>query len=319
MKILLTGAAGFIAFHTATKLLERGDSIVGVDNLNDYYDVKLKKARLEELKKHDNFTFYKADISDQQAMEEIFNKHKFDKVCNLAAQAGVRYSLENPFAYEQVNIKGLLVLLELAKKHNIKYFVGASSSSVYGGNTKMPFSEKDDVSTPISVYAATKRSNELICHVYNHLYGMKCILLRFFTVYGPYGRPDMALFIFTKNIFEGKPIDVFNHGDMQRDFTYVEDIANGTIAAIDSDLDYEIFNLGNNQTRKLSEFIDCIEKETGKKAEKNMMPMQPGDVPKTFADISKAKELLGYDPKTPIEVGIKKFVDWYKKYHKIDN
>ena len=252
-------------------------------------------------------------------MEEIFNKHKFDKVCNLAAQAGVRYSLENPFAYEQVNIKGLLVLLELAKKHNIKYFVGASSSSVYGGNTKMPFSEKDDVSTPISVYAAAKRSNELICHVYNHLYGMKCILLRFFTVYGPYGRPDMALFIFTKNIFEGKPIDVFNHGDMQRDFTYVEDIANGTIAAIDSDLDYEIFNLGNNQTRKLSEFIDCIEKETGKKAEKNMMPMQPGDVPKTFADISKAKELLGYDPKTPIEVGIKKFVDWYKKYHKIDN
>jgi len=312
MNILLTGGAGFIGFHVAKALLERGDKVTIVDNFNDYYDVKLKEDRIKEL--GNDIEVIKADISDNNLMDNIFKNHKFNKICHLAAQAGVRYSLENPIEYEKSNILGTLILLEMAKKYNIKDFVFASSSSVYGGNKKIPFSEDDKVDNPVSLYAATKKSSELLAYTYHHVYGLNCTGLRFFTVYGEFGRPDMALFKFVKNILEDKPIDIYNNGNMKRDFTYISDVTDGIIAAIDNPFPYEIINLGNNNPIELSYFIECIENALKKKAKKNMMPMQPGDVTITYADINKAKRLLGYNPKVKIEEGIKRFVDWYKRY-----
>ncbi len=315
MQILVTGGVGFIGFHTAKALLERGDNVVVVDNFNDYYDVNLKKARAKELEKFDNVEIIKADISDYKVMESIFKKSNFDKVCHLAAQAGVRYSLENPFAYETANALGTLNLLELCRHNNVKDFIFASSSSVYGGNERMPFSESDNVDTPISLYAATKKYNELQAHVYHHLYGLNCTGLRFFTVYGPRGRPDMALFLFTKAIIEGKEIEVFNNGNMKRDFTYISDCVSGVIAALDKSLPFEIFNLARGEQIELNAFIEEIEKNLGMKAKRKLLPLQPGDVPETSADISKAKDMLGYSPKVSVGEGIKKFIDWYKEYY----
>ena len=312
MNILLTGGAGFIGFHVAKALLERGDKVTIVDNFNDYYDVKLKEDRIKEL--GNDIEVIKADISDNNLMDNIFKNHKFNKICHLAAQAGVRYSLENPIEYEKSNILGTLILLEMAKKYNIKDFVFASSSSVYGGNKKIPFSEDDKVDNPVSLYAATKKSSELLAYTYHHVYGLNCTGLRFFTVYGEFGRPDMALFKFVKNILEDKPIDIYNNGNMKRDFTYISDVTDGIIAAIDNPFPYEIINLGNNNPIELSYFIECIENALKKKAKKNMMPMQLGDVKITYADINKAKRLLGYNPKVKIEEGIKRFVEWYKRY-----
>jgi len=317
MNILITGGAGFIGSHVASILLKRGDSIVIVDNFNTYYDVKLKRDRIKQLKKYKNLEVYKADITDLKSLDLIFKKHKFDKVCHLAAQAGVRDSIDHPIKYEMWNCLGTLHIMEMCVKYKIKNLVYASSSSVYGGNTKVPFSETDDVSKPISLYAATKKSNELYAHVYNKIHGLKSTGLRFFTVYGPFGRPDMALFKFTKNIMEGKKIDVYNKGNMKRDFTYVDDIAAGVIASLDKIHNCEVFNLGNNRTVTLKYFISEIEKNVGKKAKKNLMPMQPGDVPATSADIRKAKKMLGFKPKTNIEEGIKNFIKWYKEYHGI--
>ena len=314
MNILVTGGAGFIGFHVTKALLERGNNVVIIDNFNDYYDVKLKEARIKELGKNNNLDVIKADISDYDAINNIFKKHKFNKICHLAAQAGVRYSLENPFAYEKSNILGTLVTLEMARKHNIKDFVFASSSSVYGNNKKIPFSENDNVDKPVSLYAATKKSSELLAYTYYHLYGLNCTGLRFFTVYGEFGRPDMALFKFVKNILEDKPIDVYNNENMKRDFTYISDITNGILAAIDNPFPYEIINLGNGKPIELSYFIECIENALGKKAIKNMLPMQSGDVRITHADIKKAEKLLSYKPKVKIEEGIKRFVEWYKEY-----
>ncbi|MBW2973155.1 NAD-dependent epimerase [Candidatus Woesearchaeota archaeon] len=316
MQVLVTGGAGFIGFHVAKALLERGEEVVIVDNFSDYYDVSLKENRIKQIKDNQSLKIYRADISNYEEMEKIFKENKIDKICHLAAQAGVRYSLENPFAYQKTNVLGTLVLLELARHYGIKDFVFASSSSVYGKNKKIPFSESDFVDIPISLYASTKKSNELMAHTYHHLFGLNCTGLRFFTVYGPWGRPDMALFKFVKNTLEGKPIDVYNYGKCKRDFTYVTDIVAGVIAALDNPLPYEIINLGNNVPVELGYFIEIIEKELGKKAIKNMMPLQPGDVPETFADIEKAKKLLGFEPKTKIEEGIKQFIEWYKSYKK---
>src|SRR3989344_6053168 len=312
MKVLVTGGAGFIGFHVAKALLERGDEVVVVDNLNDYYDVNLKKARLAQIK--DQIQFYEADVSDFAALKSIFQKHHFDKVCHLAAQAGVRYSLENPFAYQKANNVGTLTILELMKECGVKYLVFASSSSVYGGNTKIPFSADDRVDTPVSLYAATKKHNEDMAHVYHKLYGLHCFGLRFFTVYGPWGRPDMALFTFTKAMIDGKPIEVYNHGDHSRDFTYITDIVDGVVKALDKVQGFEIINLGNNRPVKLMYFISCIEKELGIEALKNFVPMQKGDVHQTFADIEKTKRILGWEPKTTIEQGIHNFVQWYQDY-----
>lgn len=314
MKILVTGGAGFIGMHVARKLIELGHSVVIIDNFNDYYDVKIKEDRIKLVKEA---KVYRADISDYPKMEEIFANEKFDKVCHLAAQAGVRYSLENPFAYISSNDVGTLNLLECCRQYDVKDFVFASSSSVYGGNTKIPFSEDDNVDKPISLYAATKKSNELMAHVYHHLFGIRCTGLRFFTVYGEFGRPDMAMWIFTKNIIEGKPIDVFNFGKMKRDFTYISDVVDGVVKAVMNPFDYEIINLGNHKPVELLYFISIIEKELGKKAITEMLPMQPGDVPATYADNSKAKKLLGWEPSTSIEEGVKRFVRWFKEYNKI--
>jgi len=311
MNILITGGAGFIGFHVAKALLERGDNVTIIDNFNDYYDVKLKEARIKEL--GNNIEIIKADISDHSIMNSIFKNHKFNKICHLAAQAGVRYSLENPLEYEKSNILGTLVMLEIARKHNVKDFVFASSSSVYGNNKKIPFSEDDNVDNPVSLYAATKKSDELLAYTYHHLYKINCTGLRFFTVYGPFGRPDMAYFKFTKAILEDKPIDVYNYGKMKRDFTYISDITDGILAAIDHPFPYEIINLGNNKPIELSYFIKCIENALKKKAKKNMMPMQPGDVKITYANIKKAEKLLNYKPKVKIEEGINRFVEWYKE------
>jgi len=315
MGILVTGAAGFIGFSVAQELLKRGDVVIGIDNLNEYYDPELKKARLKILQESDNFTFYKTDICDYKALCEIAKEIKIDKILHLAAQAGVRYSIENPHSYEESNNKGTLNMLEMARHNEIKHFVFASSSSVYGGLTEMPFKETQMVNKPISLYAATKIEGELMCYSYNHLYKLKCRCLRFFTVYGPWGRPDMALFDFTKKILAGSAIDVYNHGNMKRDFTYIADIVSGVIAAIDCDYDYEIFNLACGNSVGLMHYIEVLEDSLGKTAEKNMMGMQPGDVPETSADISKAQKMLNYDPKTTVDVGVQEFVSWYTEHY----
>ena len=310
-KILLTGAAGFIGFHTAKALLERKDKIIAIDNLCPYYDVNLKKARLKKISK--KIKFYKADISDRKTLARIFKKHKIDKICHLAAQAGVRYSLTNPYEYEKTNVLGTINIFELMRKHKVKNIVYASSSSVYGGNKHMPFSEKDNVDKPVSLYAATKKSNELMAYTYHHLYDLNCTGMRYFTVYGPWGRPDMAMFIFTKKIMAGESISVFNNGNMKRDFTYIDDIISGTRSALDKNYKCEIFNLGNNKSEQLMHMISLIEKELDKKAKINFQPMQPGDVKESYADIKHSMEKLNFFPKTSIEDGIPNFIDWFKK------
>ncbi len=314
--VFVTGSAGFIGFSLSKRLLEQGKNIIGIDNLNRYYDVNLKKARLKILQSYENFVFYKEDIQNIQALREIFAKHRIDRICNLAAQAGVRYSLEDPFAYEKSNVQGFLNLLEIAREYRPENFVYASSSSVYGSNKKIPFSVLDRTDSPISLYAATKKANELIAHAYSHLYQIPCTGLRYFTVYGPWGRPDMALFLFTDAILNNRPIDVYNYGDMKRDFTYIDDIVSGTIAALERSVPYEVFNLGNSKSEQLMKLIGILEKELGKEAEKNMMPMQPGDVRETSADIRKSTELLGFKPKTSLEEGIRKFVAWYRDFYR---
>ena len=335
MKILLTGAAGFIGMTTSLRLLARGDTVVGLDNLNDYYDVQLKLDRLKRLQSHANFSFVKLDVADRPGMEQLFAQGGFDRVIHLAAQAGVRYSLQNPHAYVDSNLVGFVNVLEGCRHGGVKHLVYASSSSVYGGNLAMPFSVHDSVDHPVSLYAATKKANELMAHTYSHLYGLPTTGLRFFTVYGPWGRPDMALFLFTKAILEGRPIDVFNHGNMQRDFTFVDDIAEGVIrvtdrvASVDSAYDahhpdpassnvpYRVFNIGNHNPVPLMDFIACIERAIGKTAQKNFLPLQDGDVPATFADVQALEDWVGFAPATPIDKGIAAFVDWYRGYYKV--
>lgn len=316
-KLLITGSAGFIGFHVAKRLLEAGEQVIGIDNLNDYYDIQLKKDRNKTLKKYKNYTFYQVDIRDREKLRDVFGKGKIDKICHLAAQAGVRYSLTNPLAYEETNIKGFLHVLELARQYNIIDIIYASSSSVYGGNTmpKGGFGEKDAVNMPISVYGATKRADELLAYTYHHLYGMNCTGLRFFTVYGPWGRPDMAYYSFANAIRDNKPIEVFNNGDMRRDFTYVDDIVDGVISALEKHYPYEIFNLGNSRPVQLGRFIEILEDKFGKETKKVYKPMQPGDLYETFANVDHAKEKLGFEAKTGIEDGLRKFIDWYTSYY----
>jgi len=313
MKILVTGCAGFIGSHVSEALLMRGDSVVGVDELNDYYDVSFKEDNLSILKAYPDFKFYREDIRNYDGLKNIFEEEKPEKVIHLAARAGVRPSIQQPLLYEEVNVKGTMNLLDLAKDCKVKNFVFASSSSVYGNQKKTPFSESDSVDNPISPYAATKKTGELICYTYHHLYNMNITCLRFFTVYGPRGRPDMAPYKFTKNIIEGKPILKYGDGTTKRDYTYIADIVKGVIAASDSELGYEIINLGNNKPVELNEFIRIIEDITGKKAIIEQLPMQPGDVDITFADIGKAQKLLGYKPSTTIKQGLKEFFEWYMK------
>ncbi|MBI2426764.1 MAG: GDP-mannose 4,6-dehydratase [Candidatus Kerfeldbacteria bacterium] len=315
--IFLTGGAGFIGSFVAEKLLGRGDTVVCVDDFNDYYDVTLKEARVEPFTHNPNFTLYRKDIRDLAAMKEIFAKHRIDKVCHLAARAGVRASIKDPLLYTEVNVDGTTNLLECCRIFNVKHFIFASTSSVYGNNKKIPFSEDDPVDHPISPYAATKKATELIAHTYSHLFGIRCIGLRFFTVYGPKGRPDMAAFLFADGIMNGTAIQVFNHGNMERDFTYIDDIVDGVLRSIDADeLRYEIINLGNSHTVKLTTFIELIERGLGKTANKEFCEMQPGDVPKTHADITKAQRLLGWQPHTKIEKGIEHFIQWYVNEYK---
>ncbi len=348
MKILVTGTAGFIGYHLANRLIKRGDEVVGLDNINDYYDIRVKYGRLQrsgidknkieyakviKSSKNDNYKFVKLNLEDKEELEKLFKEEKFDKVCNLAAQAGVRYSLTNPDAYIRSNIVGFLNILECCRHNGIKHLAYASSSSVYGLNSSQPFSTSDDVSHPISLYAASKKSNELMAHTYSHLYGIPTTGLRFFTVYGPWGRPDMALFLFTKAIIENRPIDVFNYGNMQRDFTYIDDIVEGVVRVIDnppkgvkkefinpsnSTAPYKIYNIGNNNPVKLMDFIEALENKLGKKAQKNMLPLQAGDVPSTYADVSDLIEDLNYKPATSIQEGIDKFVDWYLEFFGYD-
>ena len=333
MKVLVTGAAGFIGSHAAERLLARGDSVVGLDNLNDYYDVNLKLARLDRLKKHDRFSFVKLDLADRVAIPELFAGEKFNRVVHLGAQAGVRYSLENPLAYVDSNVVGTANILEGCRHNGVEHLVYASTSSVYGANTKMPFSVHQNVDHPLSFYAATKKANELMAHTYSSLYGLPTTGLRFFTVYGPWGRPDMALFLFTKNILAGKPIDVFNRGHHRRDFTYVDDIVSGIVGALDrvatanpawngddpdpatSAAPYRLYNIGNSQPVELMRYIELIEQCLGKKAEMNLLPLQVGDVPATWADIDDLSRDVGYQPTTPVEVGIERFVRWYLEYY----
>jgi UDP-glucuronate 4-epimerase len=335
--ILVTGAAGFIGFHLCNRLLGDGNDVVGIDNINDYYDVNLKHARIAILQKHSNFTFYKIDIADLHPMEDLFanqRENAFDLVINLAAQPGVRYSLKNPHAYIRSNIVGFTNILECCRHSKVKHLVFASSSSIYGMNQKIPFSVSDNVDHPVSLYAATKKANELMAHTYAHLYELPCTGLRFFTVYGPWGRPDMAYFSFTKAIMEGTPIDVFNYGKMKRDFTYIDDIIEGLVRVMDkiprsnpewdrknpdpgsSYAPYKLYNIGNHNPVELIKFIEVLENNIGKKAQKNMLPMQPGDVPTTYADADDLMNDVGFKPATPLEEGIKKFVQWYKGYYK---
>jgi UDP-glucuronate 4-epimerase len=334
LKILVTGAAGFIGFHTSKKLLDRGDTVVGLDNFNDYYDVALKEGRAEILADYDNFKLVRIDLADRSAMEALFAEEKFDKVINLAAQAGVRYSIENPHSYIDSNIVGFVNILEGCRHNDVKHLVYASSSSVYGANTTMPFSVHQNVDHPLALYGATKKANELMAHTYSNLYNLPTTGLRFFTVYGPYGRPDMALFLFTKNIIEDKPIDVFNFGKHRRDFTYIDDIVEGVVRTMDhtaepnedwdaanpdpgtSKAPYRLYNIGNQQPVELMDYIGAIEKTLGKKAEMNLLPLQPGDVPDTWADTESLANDVGYQPSTTIEVGVKNFVEWYLEFYK---
>ncbi len=334
-KILVTGAAGFIGFHLSQRLLQRGDRVVGLDNLNTYYDVSLKHARLDQLKGNTHFRFVHLDLADQDGMQALFAEEPFDVVVNLAAQAGVRYSLVNPQAYVSSNLVGFTNVLEGCRHHQVGHLVFASSSSVYGANTLMPFSVQQNVDHPVSLYAATKKSNELMAHAYAHLYGLACTGLRFFTVYGPWGRPDMALFLFTKAILEGQPIDVFNHGDMYRDFTYIDDIIEGVVRVIDrpatpdptwsgdapdpgiSYAPYRLYNIGNNNPVKLTDFIAAIEEALGRTARKNLLPMQAGDVPATAADVDSLTRDTGFKPDTPIRDGVARFIDWYRDYYRL--
>jgi UDP-glucuronate 4-epimerase len=333
--ILVTGAAGFIGYHVARHLLERGDSVLGLDDLNDYYDVRLKEARLAQLLPFKQFRFVKADIADRALMATLFTDHAVNAVIHLAAQAGVRYSLTNPHVYVDSNLVGFMNILEACRHARIPHLVFASSSSVYGGNTKMPFSVHDNVDHPVSLYAVTKKANELMAHSYAHLYGLPCTGLRFFTVYGPWGRPDMALFLFTKAILDGKPIDVFNFGKMRRDFTYIDDVTEGVVRVLDrpaqpnaqwsgeapdpssSRAPYKLYNIGNNSPVGLMQCIEVLEHHLGRKAEKNMLPLQPGDVPETWADVDDLVRDVGFKPSTPIEVGIERFVKWYRSYYRV--
>ncbi|MHC5145513.1 MAG: NAD-dependent epimerase [Planctomycetota bacterium] len=350
MKILITGTAGFIGYHLAQRLIERGDEVVGMDSINDYYDQAIKYGRLANTgiardaieynkivasDKHDNYRFIQLKLEDEDNLNTLFAEQKFDRVCNLAAQAGVRYSLINPQAYVDANIVGFINILEACRHNNVNHLAYASSSSVYGINESMPFSTSDNVDHPISLYAASKKSNELMAHTYSHLFGLPTTGLRFFTVYGPWGRPDMALFLFTKAILEDKPIDVFNHGKMRRDFTYVDDIAEGVIRVIDSPpsgnpkwsgktpdpscskAPYKIYNIGNSSPVELMDFIQAIEQALGKQAEKNMLPIQPGDVPATWADVTDLVEDLDYQPDTTIQDGVERFIAWYKEFYNI--
>ena len=313
-KILITGAAGFIGFHLSKSLLDDGYKVLGIDNLNDYYDPNLKLARLDQLISYKNFTFEKIDIADRNSLTQPFKSFKPNKVVNLAAQAGVRYSIENPYAYMDANLVGFLNIIELCRHNDVEGLIYASSSSVYGGNTKIPFSVEDRVDNPISLYAASKKSNELIANSYSHLYGLHTTGLRYFTVYGPWGRPDMAMFIFTKKILAGEPIPVFNHGNMKRDFTYIDDIIAGTRSAIDNNYKCEIFNLGNHKSEQLMDVVALIEKNLEKKAKIDFQSMQAGDVKESFVDIDKSVEILGYKPTTNVDIGIKNFVNWYNLY-----
>jgi UDP-glucuronate 4-epimerase len=333
MKILLTGAAGFIGFHTAEVLLQRGDVVVGLDNLNDYYDVSLKQARLAQLAQYPQFHFVKMDLADRDALPALFAQQKFQRVINLAAQAGVRYSLQNPLAYVDSNVVGFANVLEACRHTGVEHLVYASTSSVYGANTQMPFSVQQNVDHPLSFYAATKKANELMAHSYAHLYKLPVTGLRFFTVYGPWGRPDMALFLFTKNILAGKPIDIYNYGKHRRDFTYVDDVAQGVVRAMDriaqptvdwdsnnpdpstSNAPYRLYNIGNNQPVELLRYIEVLEECLGKKAQKNLLPLQVGDVPDTYADVEELIKDVGYKPATSVETGVKKFVEWYVSYY----
>ncbi|WP_026943303.1 NAD-dependent epimerase [Helicobacter rodentium] len=350
MKILVTGTAGFIGSFLAKRLLERGDEVVGLDCINDYYDVRIKYGRLAEAgitqdsiaenalvqsSKYPNYRFIQLKLEDRENLFKLFENEKFDKVCNLAAQAGVRYSLVNPYAYVESNIIGFVNILEACRQFGIKHLAYASSSSVYGLNEKMPFSTSDNVDHPISLYAASKKSNELMAHTYSYLFNLPTTGLRFFTVYGPWGRPDMALFLFTKAILEGRAIDVFNHGQMLRDFTYVDDIVEGVVRVIDHNAEsdskwsgkapnphsskapYKIYNIGNNNPVKLMDFIEAIEKELGMVAKKNMLPLQPGDVPATYANVEDLVSDLGYKPNTSIQEGIKNFIQWYREFYKV--
>lgn len=333
--VMVTGAAGFIGFHLSKKLLENGVKVVGIDNLNDYYDPTLKQARLDQLLPNPSFTHVNLDIANRKDMAELFQKYRFDAVVNLAAQAGVRYSLINPHSYVDTNLVGFVNILEGCRHSGVKHFVFASSSSVYGANTNMPFSVHNPVDHPVSLYAASKKANELMAHTYSHLYGLSCTGLRFFTVYGPWGRPDMALFLFTKAILENRPIDVFNQGKMRRDFTYIDDIVEGVYRVINhlpqpdpnwsgdrpdpatSYCPYRIYNIGNNQQEELMRYIEVLEDTLGKKAEKNFLPLQQGDVPATFANVDDLVRDVGFKPNTSIEVGIKRFVEWYRSYYKV--
>ena len=341
MKILVTGAAGFIGYHVSKRLLEKGHSVLGLDNINDYYSVALKYGRLKELgidsndaktfnslaksAKYPNFSFIRLNLEDRAALKNLFRNESFEVVCHLAAQAGVRYSLENPEAYIDSNIVGFLNILENCRHFNINHLVYASSSSVYGANQKTPFEVADNVDRPVSLYAATKKSNELMAYTYSHLYGFPTTGLRFFTVYGPWGRPDMAMFLFTEAILKNKPIKVFNKGNLERDFTYIDDIAEGVVKVIEKPLGsrlqtrdlYKVYNIGNNQSVKLMDFINAIEKTLGKHAKKNMLPMQPGDVEKTWANVDDLIRDYQYRPDTSIEEGVKRFVDWYQEYYRV--
>ena len=314
-RILVTGAAGFIGMHLCKSLLDDNFEVLGIDNLNDYYDPKLKHTRLVQLTPYKNFTFEKIDISDRESLAKTFTDFRPQKVVNLAAQAGVRYSIENPYAYMDANLVGFLNIIELCRYNDVDGLIYASSSSVYGGNTKIPFSVEDRVDNPISLYAATKKTNELIANTYSHLYGLHTTGLRYFTVYGPWGRPDMAYYLFTEKISNGIPIPVYNNGNMKRDFTYIDDIISGTRSAIDKNYKCEVFNLGNHRSEQLMDIVSLIEEKLGKKAEIKFLPMQPGDVPESFADIDKSLEMLGYKPTTNVDVGIQKFVEWYKLYY----
>lgn len=335
MRILVTGVAGFIGFHVSQRLLARGETVIGLDSVNNYYDVRLKEDRLALLKDHERFSFHRLDLANRTGIEEVFTQEKPERVIHLAAQAGVRYSLTHPHAYIDSNLVGFLHILEGCRHNQVQHLVYASSSSVYGANTKMPFSIHDNVDHPVSLYAASKKANELMAHTYSHLYNLPTTGLRFFTVYGPWGRPDMALFIFTKAILKGRPIDVFNHGKMRRDFTYIDDIVEGVVRVTDrlpqpnpdwsgmhpdpgtSKAPYKVYNIGNNKPVELLYFIEVLENCLGKKAEKNFLPIQPGDVPETCADVEDLMRDVGFRPDTPVTTGVARFVDWYRSYYKV--